>query len=477
MRLGQRRSGSSDRRVIGSGSRRAWLRGFAWALVMLLIPGGLAPGPASAQAGPDRATTPSLRSIRIDGPITRVTADYVDRAVSLAESEGASAFLVELDTPGGSVDAMLAIGGRLLNAELPTLAWVGPQGAQAASAGTFLVLAADLASMAPRTTIGAASPVGPGGEDLPETIGRKLTEDMSATARNYAAPRGPKAVAWAELAVREAASATAEEALELGVIDVVADRPQDFLAAVEGREVDLASGSVRLRLEGARIEPIEPTAAEGLLTLLASPALALILMTLGVNAILAEFSNPGGGVAGLVGVLALALGLYGLGSLEANWLGLGFIAGAFLLFALEIKTPSMGFLTLGGATLFVVGAVLLFAGGGYAIPWGTILMLAAATAAFFLFVVRAAIRAMRRQPSTGAEALIGARGRLKRLPAEGRPGTVLVAGERWDAVWAEPEAQGAGPLVDAQGLPAGPAPGSPVTILAREGYTLIIVPA
>ena len=474
MNLGQRKR---EGLTTSLGIRPLWRRGPLWVLALVVILGGLAARQASAQAGPDRAEAPSLRSIRIDGPITRVTVDYVDRAISLAESEGATAFLIELDTPGGSVDAMLEIGGRLLNAELPTLAWVGPQGAQAASAGTFLVLAADLAGMASRTTIGAASPVGPGGADLPETIGRKLTEDMSATARNYATPRGPEAVAWAELAVREAASATAEEALALGVIDAVADSPAVLLAALDGREVDLASGSVRLRLAGARIEPVEPTAAEGLLTLLASPALALILMTLGVNAILAEFSNPGGGVAGLVGVLALALGLYGLGALEANWLGLGFMAGAFLLFALEIKTPSMGFLTLGGATLFVAGAVLLFAGGGYAIPWGTILTLAAVTAAFFLFVVRAAIRAMRRQPSTGGEALIGARALLKRPPAEGRPGTVLVAGERWDAVWAETPGQGPGPVDAAEARATAPMPGSHVTILAREGYTLIIVPA
>ncbi len=435
-------------------------------LPILFLLGLALPAPAGAQsAGDSEDASPEtvVHSIRIDGAITTVTLDYLERALSTAEEAGSEAFLIELDTPGGSVDAMLSMGGRMLNAELPTLVWVGPQGAQAASAGTFIVLAGHAAGMAPRTTIGAASPVGPGGEDLPETVGRKITEDLSATARNYAERRGPEAVEWAELAVREAASATADEALELGVIDAVADSPEALLEALDGLEVDLAGRSPTLQLSPATIRPIPTTSAEDLLALLANPALALILLTIGVNAILAELSNPGGYVAGIIGILALALALYSLGALEANWIGLGFLAASFILFALELKTPTTGIFTLGGIALFVAGAVILFAGGGFAIPWATIIGLALATAAFFLFAVRAALRAMRRQPTTGSESLIGARAELRRLPTDQAPGTVLVAGELWDARWA-PDTE-----------PAGVRPGDRVTIRAREGYTLVIV--
>lgn len=442
--------------------------------------------PAGAGFAQDEA--PLVQSIRIEGAITTVTTDYLDRALDRAVEGGADALLIELNTPGGSVDAMLQMGGRMLNAGIPVLCWVGPDGAQAASAGTFIVLAAHAAGMAPRSTIGAASPVGPGGEDLPETINRKITEDLSATARNYAERRGKKAVEWAEDAVRDAKSATADEALKLGVIDALASSPEDFLEAVDGLEVEVAGQTRRLELSGARILNIPPSGAERLLGLLINPALALILLTLGVNAILAELSNPGGYVAGIIGVLALGLGLFSLGALEANWIGLAFMAAAFIFFALEIKTPTLGFLTAGGLILFVAGAVILFSGGQYAVPWKTILGLGLATAGFFFFVVRAALNAMRRQPTTGAEALIGALGELRRLPEDGRPGTVLVAGERWDAVLGETDgglsrpagaevthsSEAAASPKDIDGPETALALGQQVQILAREGFRLIV---
>ena len=455
-------------------SKRASLLRFSTALSMILVAIALlVTTPASAQSDAesdsktDRTSgdVAEVLSIRIEGAITTVTTDFIERALAEAEKRDADALLIELDTPGGSVAEMQAIGGRMLNSELPILVWVGPQGAQAASAGTFIVLAAHAAGMAPKTVIGAASPVGGGGEDLPETIKSKLVEDLAATARNYAGRRGDKASDWAEDAVRDAVSATADEALELGVIDAVTEDPAELLDALDDLEIEVAGEIRTLGLKGAEIRTLEMSPAEQLLTLLATPALALLLLTLGVNAILTELSNPGGYVAGLLGVLFLTLGLYSLGALEANLIGLAFIAAAFVFFALDIKTPSFGILTLGGVLLFVAGSVILFSGGQYEIPWGTIASLAIATGAFFAWVVRAALRAMRRQPTTGAEGLIGQNAELRRRPEGARLGSVLVAGELWDARFADTIEPGVLPEV-----------GGPVRVVSREGFVLTVAP-
>lgn len=415
---------------------------------------------ASTWAGPVGAQDePWVATVRIDGPITAVTADYLDRALDRAESDGAEALLVELDTPGGDTTSMGRMTEALLNARVPTIVWVGPEGARAASAGTFLVLAAHAAGMAPRTVIGAASPVASGGEELPETLGRKAIEDMAAQARALGARRSPEAADWAERAVRDAVSATASEALEIGIIDGIAADVSEMLDEVDGLRVEVLGEPVRLRTADAATEPIEMTASESLLSRLAHPAIALLLLTIGVNAILIELSNPGGYVAGILGALALALGFYSLGVLEANWIGLGFVAAAFALFLLEIKSPSFGLLTAGGIGAFVVGSVILFSGGAYAVPWGMIIVLALGSAAFFAFVVAAAVRTMRRQPTTGGEALIGARARVV---AEAAPaGKVALLGEVWDAV-----------SEDGAAIPTG----TIVSVVGRDGFTLRVRP-
>jgi membrane-bound serine protease (ClpP class) len=423
------------------------------ALAALLL-GALGPS-----ASPVRADSHVVYRARVDGPITAVSADYLERAIRLAEADGAAALLVELDTPGGDLTSMQDITGRMLNSRVPVVVWVGPQGAQAASAGTFLVLAADAAGMAPRTTIGAASPVGGGGEDLPETMGRKATEDMAAVARGYAARRGPEAAAWAERAVRDAAALSAEEALEIGVVDAVAEDPLLLLASLEGTEVETADGLRPLATGGAALRTIEPTAGEALLGILAHPAVALLLLTLGLNAILIELSNPGGFVAGLLGLLALVLGFYSLGVLEANLLGLVFLATALALFVLEVKAPAHGLMLAAGVASFIAGGIILFAGGPYGVPWATIAVLGGATAVFFSLVVRAVLRAQRRPATTGTEGLIGSRAEVRRALAP--EGMVFVHGELWTARTAD-------------GSPA-PA-GGHVRVLAREGATLVVAP-
>ncbi len=430
--------------------------GWGLALVASVLVLGAPAAPVHAQGG-----APRVPEVRIDGPITTLTADYVDRALSTAERQQAAAFLIELDTPGGSVDAMLEIAGRLLNARVPVVVWVGPEGAQAASAGTFVVLAAHAAGMAPRTTIGAASPVGPSGEDLPETMGRKVTEDLAATARTYSDRRGAKASAWAEKAVRDAASATSDEALALGVIDAIAASPRALLDEVDGERVTVGGEAAVLETAGAVIEPVEPSLAERLLDWLAHPAVALLLLTLGVNAILIELSHPGGAVAGIVGVVAIALGLYSLGVLEANWIGLVLMAAAMALFIVDVKAHSLGLLSAAGIGLFIAGGIVLFSGGRFGIPWLAIIGLAIGTGLFFAFIVGAAARALARPPASGAEALVGQSAEVRR--ALSPRGTVFVAGEWWDAALDDPA--------------LGPVPvGAQVRIVQRDGYTLRVLP-
>jgi membrane-bound serine protease (ClpP class) len=394
--------------------------------------------------------------IRVDDPITAVTADYIDRALATAEDEGVSAFLIELDTPGGDLASTQEIIQRLLNATVPTIVWVGPPGAQAASAGTFIVLAAHAAGMAPNTTIGAASPVDASGADLPETMQKKVVEDQSATARSLAERRGEKAARWAETAVRDAKSLSSEEALELGLIDAVADDPQTLLGAIDGLEVEVRGEPVALVVAGSAPVDVPMTTGERLLAMLVHPAVALLLITIGVNAILIELSNPGGYVAGVLGVLALTLGFYSLGVLEANLIGLVFIGLAFVLFVLDLKSPTHGLLTAGGVLLFVFGSAVLFSGGYYDVPWGTILAVAVGTGLFFVFALSAVLRAMRRQPVTGTEGLLGQTATVK--AALDPEGTVLIQGELWPATLLEGAAE----------------EGATVRVLRREGFHLVV---
>ncbi len=411
------------------------------------------PAPGAAAAVP----VPRVCVARVEHPITAVVADYLERSLEIAQRESAEALLIELDTPGGDLSSTQRIVSALLNSETPTIVWVGPSGAQAASAGTFIVLAAHAAGMAPQTTVGAASPVDSSGGDLPDTMSRKATEDMSALARGLAERRGEKVVEWADLAVREAASLSSEEALELGLIDALADDGRRLLEELDGMEVLVGGAAVELQTGSANTVEIPMTRGEGLLTVLIHPAVALLLITLGINAILIELSSPGGFIPGTIGVLALALGLYSLGVLNANLIGLVFLAAAFALFVLDLKAPTHGLLTAGGVVLFVVGAAILFSGNYYEVPWPTIFSLALGTGLFFAFAISAVVRTMRRQPTTGIEGLMGKTAVVRE--ALDPVGTVLVWGELWHARSAEGESH---------------EPGARVVVSGAEGHTLLV---
>jgi membrane-bound serine protease (ClpP class) len=423
---------------------------YAWLFVWLAF--GLLSLPVHAQSETPRAGPVKLAQFK--GPVTPVLAAYIDRAIRDAESSNAAALVIELDTPGGSVDITKGITQGMTAARVPVIVYVAPGGAHAGSAGTFITLAAHIAAMAPGSSIGAASPVSSEGADLDETLKAKETNILVADIKNLAARRGQKAVEWAEKAVAEAAAATAEEALSLGVVDVLAADVPDLLRQLDGREVQVAGETVRLQLSDSPVEDVPLSPLEGLLNQVTNPAIAALLLTIGLNAIIFELSSPGGYVGGIIGVICLLLAFYALGTLNANWTGLGFIALAFVLFVIDIKAPTHGALTLGGLAAFIFGAFLLFNTTGVEVPWASIIASAAVTAAFFAFAMTKALAAQRRVPMRGLDSLLGATGEVRKAldPA----GMVFVNGELWRA---ESE--------------SGPLPlGEQVVVTGQEGFRL-----
>ncbi len=384
---------------------------------------------ASAQGAPE------ILVLTASGPLTPATLEYLDRGLELAERREAAALILTLDTPGGQVDLMNRIIQSIRASSVPVVIFVAPRGAIAGSAGTVITLAGHVAAMAPETAIGAASPVGGQGEELGETIERKIKEILKAEARGLAARRGEAAVALAEATIEEAKAASAEEALQAGLIDFVADDLDDLLIQLDGFTVELESGPQILRTRGAELVEVKQTFIEQLLGTLTNPNIVFLLMAIGVQAILIEISSPGGWVAGFVGVMSLALGAFGLGVLPVNWAGLIFLLTAFVLFILDIKAPTHGALTAAGVASFIAGALILFNSPGtpefqrVSVP--LVVGTGLAISAVFLTIVTFAIRAQRRRVEVGREALIGRTGITKTELAP--TGMVQVASELWSA--------------------------------------------
>jgi membrane-bound serine protease (ClpP class) len=408
--------------------------------------------PVRAQDGP------TVNVLSAKGAITPIVARYIERGIATAEANDAELLVIQLDTPGGSVAVMQEIVQTMIAADVPIAVYVAPEGAQAASAGTFVVLAGHIAAMAPNTTIGAASPVGGQGEDLQETAQEKAKNALAAQIKGLADRRGAAAVAWAEQAVRSAEAATAEQALDLGVVDYVVSGIPQLLAAVDGQEVELKSGTVTLNTAAATTVELPMSLAEEFLHTITDPNIAYILLILGLNGLLFELANPGGFLAGIVGVIALVLGFYALGVLNVNYTGLGLIALAFILFVLDIKAPTHGALTVGGIAAFVLGSLILFDTPLYSVSRTLIVTVALITASFFAFAVSAGVRAQRRAPTTGMEGLVGVIGHARSDldPA----GTVFVHGERWTA-------RSTDDFVKA---------GDRVRIVGIDGFQLLVVP-
>jgi membrane-bound serine protease (ClpP class) len=434
---------------------RTWRRALWW-LVYLTGLLSLASVPAAAQGGG------RVLLLQVKGPVTPVVQAYIERGIRTARDQEDPCLVIQLDTPGGSLDITRHIVQDMQASPVPIIVYVAPSGATAASAGTIITLAGNLAAMAPGTSIGAASPVSSQGQDLGETEKAKAENIVIADLKSLTVHRSPEAQAWVEKAVREAAALSADEALRLGVVDVVAADVPSLLRQVDGRSVTVAGQVVTLHTAGLEVQPLAMSAGESLLHTILDPNIAFILMTLGLNGLLFELSSPGSYVPGVIGGICLLLGLFALGVLSVNWAGFGLIVLAFILFVADVKAPTHGVLTFLGLTCFVLGSLVLFNSPFYHVSLALVLTVALFTAGFFAFVVSKAVAAQRRPAVTGREGLLGARGVVRQAlaPAEGvATGMVFVQGELWSAEAAVPLAAG-----------------TPVRVKAMNGLRLVVEP-
>ena len=372
-------------------------------------------------------------SITIDGTINPAAAGFIERGIKKAEKEKAGCLLIHLNTPGGLLKSTRVIVGNILDATTPVVVYVSPAGAHAGSAGVFITLAAHIAAMAPGTNIGAAHPVSmQGGMD--STMNEKTTNDAIAFIRTIAEKRN-RNVEWAEDAVRRSVSITGAEAIQEKVIDLMAVTTQDLLEQIDGKTVELNSGTTTLRTKGVEVKEMEMSFIEKLLNIISDPNIAYILLMLGFYGLLFELYNPGSIFPGIVGVIGLILGLYSLHTLPINYAGLALIVVGIILFLLEIKITSYGLLTIGGIVSLLLGSLMLIREDSsfefLRISRSVIIIFTALTTLFFLFVVGAGITAQKAKPVTGIEGFIGETGIT--LETLDPIGTVRVHGEIWRA--------------------------------------------
>ncbi len=403
-------------------------------------------GLAGAAAGQSPAPDTVLVG-RIEGVINPVTARYVDRLLKDGEERGVAAVVFTINTPGGLLDSTSKITSRFLTATVPVITYVSPAGSRAASAGTFITMAGHIAAMAPSTNIGAAHPVDSSGGNIEGDLATKVENDAVAQIRNIATARGRNAD-WAEAAVRESVSITADEAVDLKVVDLIATSLPELLRSVDGREVRLPEGTARLATTGTASESHPFSPLEGILHFITDPQVAILLFTIGTYGLIFELSNPSLIFPGVVGVIAILLALFAIGTLDANGAGLALMVFAVLLFVAEIWVPSHGILTAGGIGAIVLGAILLFPPGRPTLPGLRLtvepltLALVAGTSGLFFFAIARASRGYLKLPTaSGVSLLVGATGVAKSDvdPA----GIVHVAGEDWTATASgEPIRQG-----------------------------------
>lgn len=381
------------------------------------------------------AQDPVIRLVHFDTTITGVSAKRITRAIDDAERSRDEFVLIELDTPGGMVDAMEDIVKRMLASKVPIVVWVGPAGARAASAGFFLLISADVAAMAPGTRTGAASPVfGFGESEEGNVLLKKYKEDLGALIRSIAERRG-RNVEACEQAVFEAKAYEEQVALEKGLIDLVASSRQELLEKLDGREVRLFDGStVVLHTAGASFVETKFSLKQEFMELLTIPWVAAFLLLAGLLGIYVEFTHPGVVFPGVAGALCLLLFALSGQVLPISAVGVLLVVLALVMFVLEIKVPSYGMLTVGGLVALVIGSLMLVEGPipELRVPLAFVLPMAVGITAICAFVVRFAVRAHRARVATGVEGLIGEVGTVREdLGPEGK---VFVHGELWNAV-------------------------------------------
>ncbi len=378
------------------------------------------------------AKAPIVEVLRVKGVVNPVLADYINRGIARAEDSSAVACVIEIDTPGGLDTSMRDIVKGILDSSVPVVVYVYPPGSRAASAGTFITMAAHVAAMAPDTVIGAAHPVSVSTTGETSPVDEKVVNDAAAYIRTLAETRGRNAD-WAEQAVRQSVSATETEAKNMNVVDVVARNLDDLLQQLDGRSVTMAGGQrVTLKTAGAGAQYVDMDIAESFLYTIADPNIAYILLGLASIGLLVEISSPGLIFPGVVGGISLVLAFYALGVLPVNWAGVLLILLAFGLLLAEVFV-GIGALAVGGIVSLVLGSVILFKGGPLfrVNPW-LIALVVILVAGFFIFAIQRVVAAHRRQATTGREELVGKVAVVKK--ALNPEGFVLYKGELWDAI-------------------------------------------
>ena len=403
------------------------IRVFSLSLFALAISGNLI-----ASQVVSSAPETGIEILQVEGNIVPVTADYIDRGITQAEKNGASACVIELNTPGGLLSSTERIVERIMNANVPVVVYVSPRGAWAASAGTFITLSAHVAAMTPGTTIGAAHPVSGGDQEIPEDQMKKITEFSAMWMRTIAEERGRNADE-AELAVTESKSFTDTGALESGLIDLRADDLESLLDMINGTTVTLSNGQeVTIDTSDYQTKRNEMNSVEQFLHVISDPNIAYLLLSLASIGLITEISSPGMIFPGIAGGISLILGFYSLSVLNAYWGGVALILLGVGLFVAEIFTTSFGILTTGGVVSLVMGSLILFSHSpGIEVDRGLIAGVTTAISAFVIFVIGAIVRGQKRPKATGSEGMVGRTAIAKTsLTPTGR---VLVEGELWTA--------------------------------------------
>jgi membrane-bound serine protease (ClpP class) len=403
----------------------------------------------------------------VEGVVDQIMSGYIRDGIAKAQREGASAVVIQLDTPGGDLNATREIVTTLLNAPIPVIVWVGPDGSRAASAGTFITMAGNVAVMSPFTNIGAATPISGDGQDIPEDLKAKVLEDTNALLRLISAAR-ERNYDWALTTVTDARSYTADEAVAEGGVDGTARSVQDAIEFAHGRTISVNGEAVTLDLAGAETVQVNMNPLQSILHLLSDPNIAFILFTLGFYGLLFELQNPNF-VTGILGGIAIILAFIGFGSLPLNLAGLLLIGLGIILFILELTVTSHGLLTIGGIVCFALGAAALYTEPGtptapdVSVAWPVIVAMTLATTAFMTLIVFAAVRSHRMGTAAG---LIGAGLPSNAMGEVRRPlnpiGSVYAGGEEWTARAADER------TIDR---------GTPVRVIRTDGLTLVVEPA
>jgi membrane-bound serine protease (ClpP class) len=378
----------------------------------------------------------TVHVISIDGTINPASADFIHQSIQRAQEAGAEALVIRLNTPGGLLKSTRNIVTDLLTAPLPVIVYVSPSGAQSASAGAFITLAAHIAAMAPGTNIGAAHPVGLQGGEKDSIMNEKATNDAAAFIRTISEKR-QRNVRWAEDAVRLSKSITETEALHDSVIDLITPSLADLLQKIDGREVTVNDSRKTLHTAQATTEIIEMGWKYKILDLLSDPNVAYIFMFLGIYGLFFELYNPGSVLPGVVGVISLIIAFYSLQTLPVNYAGVALIVFGIVLFLLEIKITSYGLLSAGGAISLLLGSIMLINSESslefVRISWSVIIPAVLSTLLFFLFAIGAGVRAQRRKPVTGEEGIVGMMGEALTDISPTTTGQVRIRGEIWSA--------------------------------------------